>query len=175
MLPTIQDLLPLTIRQYCYGEDGTAPDWWLPCYDLSTEFHLFAEEHHRRSSNNTTTTDHCLPNRWIIKPAQGTRGMGHNIVSDPTTRGLQQVAAFAPMISDDKLLRLAKTTSSQTLFDTLHVDLILSYDQTDRVAQLLVEQPLLIRNRKFDLRYFVLVRSFYPFEGTVILFVCQYC
>ena len=76
-----KDLLPLTIRRHCYHHessylkltDGTintqlshAPSWWLPCFDLSTEFHLFREEYERRKHHGET-------NSWILKPSQGTR------------------------------------------------------------------------------------------------------
>jgi len=36
---------------------------------------------------------------------------------------------------------------------------------TEKVAQLLVRSPLTARGRKFDMRWFVLVRSFVPFEA----------
>jgi hypothetical protein len=39
-----KDLLPLTVRGFCY-QNGTPPKWWLPCFDLTTEFHFFAEEY----------------------------------------------------------------------------------------------------------------------------------
>jgi len=41
----------------------------------------------------------------------------------------------------------------------------------ERVAQLLIYKPLLVRGLKFDLRTFVFVRSFYPLEGTVFQIV----
>ncbi len=119
---------------------------------------MFTEEQRKRA-------DGGLSNRWIIKPAQGTRGLGHNIVSDTTSRGAKVAAAFAPTIADEKLLALSNTKSAKQLLDHLNVDLLLSYDKADRVAQLLVDQPLLVNNRKFDVRYFVFIRSFEPFEG----------
>eukprot|EP00667_Euglena_gracilis_P010235 EG_transcript_10416 len=120
-----KDLLPLTVRRCCFGEPGvpaTAPAWWLPCYDLTTEFHLFAEEHRRREEAGE-------PNTWIIKPAQGTRAHGHTFAAR-----LGDCAKAAPIGSD-------------------------------KVAQLLVRTPLTARGRKFDMRWFVLVRSFVPFEA----------
>ena len=35
----------------------------------------------------------------------------------------------------------------------------------DRIAQLLVDKPLLVLDRKFDIRVFILIRSFVPFEA----------
>lgn len=149
-------MLPLTVRQYCYV-DGKAPDWWLPCFDLSTEFHLFAEEHQRRSSGQ-------LSNRWIIKPAQGTRGFGHRIVEDYQATGLHFAAMFAPALPDNVLAALAGVTSLEEVGKLIDSEPI-AHDGMDRVAQLLVDNPVLVKDRKFDLRYFVLVRSFEPFEG----------
>jgi hypothetical protein len=37
-----KDLLPLTVRKHCFSPGGIAPRWWLPCFDLSTEFHIFS-------------------------------------------------------------------------------------------------------------------------------------
>jgi len=122
-----KDLLPLTVRRHCYGTPGAlaaAPGWWLPCFDLSTEFHLFAAEHRRRGESGA-------PNTWIIKPSQGARAQGHILA-----RGLAECAAAAP-------------------------------PGTEKVAQLLVRSPLTARGRKFDMRWFVLVRSFVPFEAWV--------
>lgn len=109
--------------------------------------------------------DTGISNRWIIKPAQGTRGLGHNIVSDTSSRGVKVAAAFAPMIADEKLFALSNTNTAQQLLEHLKVDFLLANDNTDRVAQLLVDRPLLVNNRKFDMRYFVFIRSFEPFEG----------
>jgi hypothetical protein len=74
-----KDLLPLTVRRHCCfvpPEASTVapsalPSWWLPCFDLATEFHLFAK------------AAPSAPN-WILKPSQGARGKGHVIIgSDP--------------------------------------------------------------------------------------------
>jgi hypothetical protein len=101
----------LTVRKYCYI-DGKPPAWWNPYYDLSTEFHLFAADYKRRQRDN-------LPNRWIIKPAQGTRGLGHRIV-DSTSDGLVQAAMVAPILPDHVLLAMGQVKnfkSLQILFD----------------------------------------------------------
>jgi hypothetical protein len=95
-----KDLLPLTVRQFCYQADGNPPNWWLPCFDLSTEFHLFAEEHSRR-------TDQGLSNRWILKPAVGTRGMGHRIIEEESKEGLHFAAVLAPPINDIAIQKIA--------------------------------------------------------------------
>lgn len=141
-----KDLLPLTVRGYCYkydsnGQQSIPPKWWLPCYDLSTEFHFLSVEYKRREK-------YGLSNKWIIKPAQGTRGLGHIIVDDKA--GLIGIANAAP------LLKSFDNPNSETNNTT-----------TDRIAQLLVEKPLLVNGYKFDLRVFVVVRSFIPFDAYV--------
>ena len=131
-----KDLLLLTVRRYCYRGD-TPPSWWLPCFDMSTEFHLFYEEYIRRTSARED-------NWWILKPSQGGRGQGHKIafsVSDPDNCPIQEVASFCNPFGAN--------------------------NENDKVAQLLVQRPVLARGRKFDLRLFVVVRSFCPFEAYV--------
>ena len=139
-----KDLLPLTVRGYCYkNHNGKSipPSWWLPCYDLSTEFHLLSLEYKRRQKFG-------LSNKWIKKPAQGTRGLGHSINDD--TEGLRGIANAAPLL---------KSFDNPDSESTITI--------TDRIAQLLVEKPLLVNGYKFDLRVFVVVRSFIPFEAYV--------
>ena len=135
-----KDLLPLTVRAYCYKNDENgkliAPTWWLPCFDLSTEFNFLSTEYQRRKK-------FMMSNKWIIKLSQGTRGKGHVVVNE-----------------DDGLLHIAKSAPLVKCFDNNDN----STNVIDRVAQLLVEKPLLINGYKFDLRVFVVVRSFVPFE-----------
>ena len=38
-----KDLLLLTVPRHCQGSTGGSPEWWLPCFDMSTQFHLFAD------------------------------------------------------------------------------------------------------------------------------------
>jgi hypothetical protein len=152
------------------------PNWWLPCYDLSTEFHLFVEEYQRRyalqyqpdsnvSLPSTSSISSLISeNRWIIKPAQGTRGQGHRIVdfyhvssSVPIEEQLQYIATLSPLIPL-RDLPLPISPSLQTEYLT-------TGEITDRVAQLLVTYPLLLHQKKFDCRYYVFVRSFEPFEA----------
>lgn len=214
-------MLPLTVREFCFDPskaneqeeeetkegaiiiDGFCyglPDWWLPCFDLSTEFHLFAKEFERRSEWNHSNLQEeekekkndekemqvkekrLLANNWFIKPCGGTRGFGHRILtqesspssfSQSTLEGLHHAAVFAPMLSSKQLsilLDLEKYRYTSEKFQSIMSDLLqctyLPYDSVDRVAQLLVDYPLLMKNRKFDMRYYVFVRSFYPFEGT---------
>lgn len=110
--------------------DGQPPSWWLPCFDLSTEFHFFTNEVQRRARLGES-------NHWILKPAQGSRSIGHRIViaSDPEEI-LRECAE--PVIKDSAI---------------------------DRVAQLIVDKPVLFERRKFDLRLFVVVKSFAPLQG----------
>jgi hypothetical protein len=74
-----KDLLPLTVRRYCFRRDGSddkrqvEPEWWLPCYDTSTEFHLLYNDFLYRLRTGQS-------NDWIVKPAQGTRAQGHRVV-----------------------------------------------------------------------------------------------
>lgn len=92
-------------------------------------------------------------NSWIVKPAQGARGIGHKIIASGDESGLQQIAQTCPMM--------------QLEYKGDDVIGVSSFRQkpVDRIAQLLVTQPLLVMKRKFDLRLFVFVRSFVPFEG----------
>lgn len=61
-------------------------------------------------------------------------------------------------------MRMAQVDSMPALAEVVNSQLLYNYDG-DRVAQLFVDEPLLVLNRKFDMRFFVLVRSFVPFEG----------
>ena len=117
------------MRRTCY-EGNEPPSWWLPCFDLSTEFNFFTKEVYRRAGLE-------LPNHWIVKPAQGTRSIGHVVIVS---------------IKPEDILR---DSAEPVLKDT----------STDRVAQLVVERPLLLNGRKFDLRLFVAVKSFVPLKG----------
>ena len=83
-----------------------------------------------------------LSNKWIVKPSHGTRGQGHFIVNE--NDGLLNIVKSAP------LLKCLNNDNSNNVID--------------RVAQLLVEKPLLVNGYKFDLRVFVIVRSFVPFD-----------
>lgn len=95
-----KDLLPLVVRQYCYAngvvkpnnlaQRSDAPFWWLPCFDLSTEFHLFVREF-ERGVNNTEQQG------WIIKPNQGARGKGHVFVLTRKPTDIKRVCMAAPM------------------------------------------------------------------------------
>lgn len=129
-----KDLLPLTVRKYCY-KANIPPFWYLPCFDLSTEFHHFRNFYQEQQSNcGENETD------WIIKPAQGSHALGHAIFPYKSTK-LKDIAKYVyeSMMSDP--------------FDG------------DRVAQKLVSKPALIFARKMDLRVIVVVRSFEPFSA----------
>eukprot|EP01039_Chlorochromonas_danica_P008757 gene8756-9656_t len=153
-----KDLLPLTVRKYCYVE-GKAPEWWHPYFDLRTEFHLFAQEHRRRQETGAE-------NRWIIKPAQGTRALGHRVIADAGIEGLRHAAAVTPLLSDDLLQALVGARSTEDLAKIAKIKReIVPFDGSDRIAQLFVENPLLIGGRKFDMRYIVFVRNFFPLEA----------
>jgi hypothetical protein len=154
-----QDLLSQTVRKYCFI-DAKAPAWWLPCYDLRTEFHLFAAEHKHRAAATLT-------NRWIIKPAQGSRAIGHRVISNPSSSGLHDAAICTSSFLPDEVAQAMVGVGSEeelraVLGDTKEIP---SFDGMDRVAQLFAEHPLLINGRKFDMRFFVLVKSFYPLDG----------
>lgn len=155
-----KDLILLTIRKYCCV-NGELPSWWQPTYDLRTEFHLFADQYKKRSSAQ-------LENRWIFKPAQGTRGLGHRVVDGAS---LQLAALNAPLVPYDVLEDMVAARDTLSLTSALGIDLdkLPPFDDSDRVAQLFVTRPLLVKQRKFDLRFMVLVRSFEPFEGTTII------
>jgi hypothetical protein len=144
-------------------EVASAPAWWLPCFDLTTEFHLFAAEHKRLSSTtveNAHTEEVNFPG-WIMKPAQGTRGKGHRIVTAAGREGLLQAAVAAP-----QLPRRTWTRDNGGGGDAAGDDDDDDYQvEKDKVAQQLVIKPLLVQQRKFDMRVFVFVRSFVPFEA----------
>ena len=158
-----QDLLILTIRQYCTKRlpDGsiTYPEWWLPCYDLSTEFHLFESDYRDRLA---TVHDDCNPdsqashNSWIVKPAGGTRALGHTIVTSADEAGLHRIAALCPKVD------ILYSSTDPTIATGVRP---LTSPVGDKIAQLLIYRPLCVYEKKFDLRVFVLVRSFVPFDG----------
>lgn len=147
----------MTVRKHCYKADGSAPVWWQPCYDLSTEFHLFAHDYKQRLQHNRLANKihERKNNRWIIKPAQGTRGMGHKLLLSQDEEGLRQAACYAPRILEHQL-PVPLSSAQKHDFDE---------STSDRIVQLLVEHPLLIDDRKFDIRCYVFVRSFEPFIG----------
>jgi hypothetical protein len=168
-----KDLLPLTVRRYCYTRSpptgplaasdtcidtatSTAPAWWLPCYDLSTEFHLFRADYVRR--NEEGGDDNC----WIVKPAQGTRAQGHTVITP--AMGLADVATAAPQLPPALLQQLRGAPPDAD--STAGAAGAPSHDG-DKVAQLFVRHPLLALGRKFDVRAYVFVRSFVPFEAYV--------
>ena len=143
-----KDLLPLTVRKHCYTKGGVSPYWWLPCYDLSTEFHLFSWEYKQNElkrqayldadaeSRVSSSSSSSSSNNWIIKPAQLAQARGHKVFPQNKTclKDMAMWCAFS--------------------------------DGGDKVAQKLVSKPALIRNRKIDLRVAVSVRSFAaPFEA----------
>lgn len=160
---SLQDLLPLTVREYAYTTK--APYWWLPCFDLSTEFHFFSSMYRLRFERG-------LCNDWIIKPATGTRAIGHKIIisnTEPSNSvfkpqgivelNLCELAAAAPMLEEEA-----------SEFGVRY-----SAVRRDTVAQLLVHKPLLVRGVKFDLRVFAFMKSFEPFIGKNILDVSHCC
>jgi len=128
-----KDLLPLTIRRHAYktpGDPTTAPDWWLSCFDLSTEFHLFTEEFQRIKgvNNGTEVGMPLLGNKWVIKESQGTHSQGSKVVST-----LKEASNYISCdINSDK----------------------------EYIAQQLVETPLLVNGKKFDLRVWIFIRAF---------------
>jgi hypothetical protein len=140
------------------------PAWYLPSFDLSTEFHYFLEELRDRF--------HKLEmNTWIIKPAIGTRAVGHYILKDhrdsTTRKSLEEMAIEAALVAPKlkyssiwhEIIR-EQTKQLQMPFENA-----LQTPNNDRIAQQLVIHPLLVQGLKFDLRIYVFVRSFVPFEG----------
>ena len=115
----------------CIGQ----PAWWNPSYDLETHFPIFVGEFIRRRRLQQDGETGCSGgNVWIVKPAQGTRSMGH-IVTDSLVRITRHLEVEGSTAGGGGGLK--------------------------RVAQLYVQKPLLWRgNRKFDMRYMVAVRSF---------------
>ena len=88
-----KDLLILTVRSCCYVDEGEgleAPAWWLPAFDLATEFHLF-----RARCDDDADSEGAA---WIVKPAQGTHARGHAIV-----RSAREVALLAARNDCDRV------------------------------------------------------------------------
>mmetsp|Transcript_24841 Transcript_24841/g.49648 ORF Transcript_24841/g.49648 Transcript_24841/m.49648 type:complete len:524 (-) Transcript_24841:84-1655(-) len=159
-----KDLLPLTVRRFCFkaasvagdhpsllegaaavaavvdgagGDSACAPPWWLPCFDLSTEFHLFAQEHNRRcrALNSFGTEDAAAATlspcehrkvAWILKPAIGTHGIGHVLVDS--------LWEAAQVVREETSRQQASGGGGNR--------------PCDRVAQLLVMSPLLALSRE---------------------------
>lgn len=197
----------MTVRKYCsqfVGNSFRFPRWWLPCYDLITEFHLFAHDYNSRlratiaaqnaqindlqaQTHLQSQTQHLAlsaNNSWIVKPAMGARGLGHVIVSSGDSGGLKRIASLCEPIqliyenvSDNSYIDTRNaicTTAGVDYTSTNHNNSAetekvkirpISSRPPDKVAQLLITQPLLVRERKFDIRVYVFVRSFVPFEG----------
>ena len=120
----------------------TAPRWWLSCFDLSTEFHLFAAEHARREADGNADT------AWIVKPAIGTHGVGHHII--------RSVAQAAAILHTDRA-RGAGDRVAQLLVRA-PLCALTREEQLCTPGQLGVPGA----GRKLDLRVFVIVRSFAP-------------
>jgi len=171
-----KDLLSLTVRGYCFSRpDNIAPTWYLPSYDMSTEFHFFAEDFRRRHKDG-------LQNDWIVKPAQGSRGMGHRIMQGAPKKeaGMEGTDARDWRLFGEKLLREIALAAPQLPYDadanvaadsTAPSEMNSKIEGMDKVAQLVVTHPLLVRPDietdrlyKFDLRVCVVVRSFVPLE-----------
>ena len=152
-----KDLLPLSVRRHCFDPPGArdgAPRWWLECYDLATEFHLFrgaclAGDGGGADGDNESDDADTRGGWWILKPAQGTHAKGHIIVGSlgAAARALaaeqQPPPPPSPVASPDAPPPPPPPPS-------------------DRVAQRLVTNPMLVRGRKFDMRAFVVVRAFAP-------------
>lgn len=131
------------------------PPWYLPSFDLRTEYHYFVQELRHRYQQSSATN-----NTWIIKPAIGTRSIGHYILSDShdsmTKKSLDSMlieAAFAaPMLQYSSIWR--EIVQQQVKKTKLSFDRVINIPSNDRVAQLLVMKPLLIHGLKFDLRVY---------------------
>lgn len=121
---------------------------------------MFAYDYQQRLAAKKQSGDVEINNRWIIKPAQGTRGKGHQLIVSQDEAGLQQAACCAPRVLKSQLPVPLLSSSNKNFNDYAE-------DTGDRIVQLLVEHPLLMDNRKFDIRCFVFVRSFEPFVGKI--------
>jgi hypothetical protein len=72
---------------------------------------------------------------------------------------------IATLLSQENLQMNEPERFCESMSQLLRCSYLPNDEGRDRVAQLLVEYPLLMKNRKFDMRYYVLIRSFYPFEA----------
>ena len=141
-----KDLLCLTVRTHCIPDGNNPPCWWLPCFDLATEFHYFRQDYLQRLAREDE-------NVWIVKPCTGTQARGHRIFCGDGIEGLEELARHVPRLSIEKS------------FDQ-NPGFVINSVKVDSIAQLFVTSPLCVSGRKFDIRVFVFVRSFEPFEGT---------
>jgi hypothetical protein len=173
-----KDLLSLTVRTYCNKLRSandicrSLPSWWNPCFDLSTELHFFTHELLRRHISG-----YC--NTWIFKPAQGSRALGHKVLIGDSYQRMTNIAEDCKhnigAENIDSILREVSLSSEEGdstgvvgLLNQLTVQYTGIADYNTRknaVAQLVITNPLTVRKRKFDMRCFVFVRSFVPFEG----------
>eukprot|EP01036_Dinobryon_divergens_P025701 gene25703-34278_t len=163
-----KDLLLLTVPRHCGGPTGDPPEWWLPCFDVSTQFHLFADFYRQSSSAGRVGS-------WIMKPSQGTRGKGHRVFPAPSLNRDQAAVVVAESDSEEREALKNIALASPLLANAArHLpqresradnDEMMDSNGQDYIIQLLVERPLLVKGRKFDLRLFVFVRSFSPFEA----------
>mmetsp|Transcript_8229 Transcript_8229/g.13312 ORF Transcript_8229/g.13312 Transcript_8229/m.13312 type:complete len:555 (-) Transcript_8229:122-1786(-) len=81
-----KDLLPQTVRRYCFDGDK-AKDWWLPCYDLASELPYFLE-----------LENHDEEQVWAVKQATGRRSC--NIV---VTDKLEEITGLMGAPGDDRI------------------------------------------------------------------------
>ncbi len=102
----------LTVRTYCY-KNGQAPFWWNPCFDLSTEFHIFLKEVISRQIRRAAGEP--LHNNWILKPAHGTRAFGHQIVNAGQYASLPLLPG-----SDNSAASAASSVSVESVFSKIN-------------------------------------------------------
>ena len=94
--------------------------------------------------------------------------MGHKVIPagdrvQDSSLALRSIALSSPQLNVERFLPSLNEKSD-------HKNPKIAGTGGDHIIQLLVEKPLLVKGRKFDLRLFVFVRSFVPFEGQVDLF-----
>ena len=94
-----------------------------------------------------------------------------NEISSDIRKKLFKIASICPILPIDREKLQAKVGNAKVSESTAVDERKSQSWFGDRVAQLLVEHPLLVNEKKFDLRIFVVVRSFVPFEGIYVLHI----
>ena len=115
------------------------------------------------------TNSRLVANFIRLKPAQGARALGHHILINQKDQNIDnllfEAACVSPLISKEDRYLVDESNSELYNIQQQYKD----NPVADRIAQLLVDKPLLFKGIKFDLRIFVFVRSFVPFEGNFFI------
>ena len=123
---------------------------WDQCtafYELQQQYATQHQETGPSSSSSTTSKAVDLSNVWIIKPDDGSRGVGIGVLSD-----------FKPFMDD---YRASQSKSSQganmILRDSKEDHKTGHYCLTRQILQRYLSKPLLLNGHKFDVRTYLMI------------------